>query len=48
MLGRIGTTRSEVAATIGPIFDSFSLISLAKLKEIMVFWSARTGIVLES
>ena len=46
MMGRIGTTRSEMAATIGPIFDTFSLLSLAKIKEIMVCWSARTGIPL--
>lgn len=42
--GRILSSRSEVAATIGPLFDTFSLIPLTKLKDIMLFWSAKTGI----
>lgn len=46
MLGRYGTTRSEVAATIGPIFDCMSLVSDTKLKEIMLHLSARVGIQL--
>lgn len=46
MLGRIGTTRSEVAATIGPIFDCMEVISTQKIREIMKFWSKRAGIVL--
>ena len=44
MLGRYGTTRSEMAATIGPIFDCMEAISDAKLREIMQYLSMRASI----
>lgn len=46
MFGRIDSSRSEVTATIGPVFDAFSLISLSELKSAMKYLSLRTGIPL--
>ncbi len=46
MLGRVGSTRSEIAATIGPVFDTFSLIPTQDIQKIMEYLSARTGIAL--
>lgn len=44
MLGRYGTTRSEMAATIGSIFDCMEAISDTKLREIMQYLSMRANI----
>lgn len=46
VLGRTASTRSETGVIIGPIFDAYTVISDAKLKKIMKYWSARTGIAL--
>jgi hypothetical protein len=43
-LGRPFSTRSEAGVIIGPVFDCMSVISPQKIKEIVLFWSARTGI----
>jgi hypothetical protein len=47
MLGRYGTTRSETAAMIGPIFDAYSLATDAQIKKIAKYLCARTGIPLD-
>lgn len=46
MLGRVGSTRSETAATIGPIFDAYDLATDKQIARIVKYLSARTGIVL--
>ena len=46
MLGRIGTTRSETAATIGGIFDCLQSVKDSENERVMKYWSARFKILL--